>query len=176
MAAKSETREERFHRVFRHYGSVASFADRRGSRDPEALAAETMSIAWRRLESIDSKACLPWLIATARNLLLAEFRKNRDEPVGDAFPDQRDETIPDLPVESLDPEIDRALAALEPLDREAILLVAWDELTPKEAAESLGIKPTAFRVRLHRARRRFAASFENPATLDTLTGPKEERA
>jgi RNA polymerase sigma-70 factor (ECF subfamily) len=54
----------------------------------------------------------------------------------------------------LDPQLAAALNELSPIDREALLLTAWEELTPKEAARALGIKPTAFRVRLLRARRR----------------------
>jgi RNA polymerase sigma-70 factor (ECF subfamily) len=53
------------------------------------------------------------------------------------------------------------LRSLSPLDREALLLVAWEDLTPAQAARSLGIKPTAFRVRLLRARRRLKAKLNS---------------
>jgi len=43
---------------------------------------------------------------------------------------------------------------------EALLLVAWEDLTPSQAAKSLGINPTAFRVRLLRARRRLRARLD----------------
>jgi RNA polymerase sigma-70 factor, ECF subfamily len=46
------------------------------------------------------------------------------------------------------------------VDREALLLVAWEDLTPTQAAHSLGINPTAFRVRLLRARRRFQTKLD----------------
>lgn len=45
-----------------------------------------------------------------------------------------------------------ALAALPEQQREVLLLVAWDGLTPDEAASALGIRPGTFRVRAHRAR------------------------
>jgi RNA polymerase sigma-70 factor (ECF subfamily) len=54
----------------------------------------------------------------------------------------------------LDSALGDALRALSPADREALLLVAWEDLTPAQAARSLGINATAFRVRLLRARRR----------------------
>jgi RNA polymerase sigma-70 factor (ECF subfamily) len=38
-----------------------------------------------------------------------------------------------------------------------LLLVAWEELTPKQAAHALGVSGPAFRVRLLRARRRIQA-------------------
>ncbi len=86
------------------------------------------------------------------------------------------EQVPDFIVDSLSPDIDRALASLEPLDREALLLVAWEELTPKEAAESLGIRPATFRVRLHRARRRFEEALgENVRFQEVKPSPEVDR-
>ncbi|MDQ5894319.1 MAG: hypothetical protein QG596_580 [Actinomycetota bacterium] len=146
--------EERFERVFAHYGLIEAFARRRGSRDSAAIAAETLSIAWRKLEILDPEHCRPWLLATARNLLLAEYRDFISEPVDPGTIEIPTDEFPDFDINSIDPEIDRALVALDPIDREALLLVAWEELTPKEAAESLGVRPATFRVRLHRARRR----------------------
>ena len=55
-------------------------------------------------------------------------------------------------------EREAALAALErlrPPDRELLCLLAWDGLTPAEAAEALGISSATFAVRVHRARRRY---------------------
>lgn len=154
MGKEKESPEQRFERVFAHYGLIDAFARRRGSRDSGAIAAETLSIAWRRLDELDPDACRPWLLATARNLLLAEYRGSRGIPVDPTTIEIEDRSMPDFEVDSLDPTVDRALAALDPIDREALILIAWDELTPKEAAESLGIRPATFRVRLHRARRR----------------------
>jgi DNA-directed RNA polymerase specialized sigma24 family protein len=57
----------------------------------------------------------------------------------------------------LDPELEAALWRLSEIEREAVLLVAWEHLTTVAAAASLGISRTAFRVRLHRAGRRLAA-------------------
>jgi RNA polymerase sigma-70 factor, ECF subfamily len=45
-------------------------------------------------------------------------------------------------------------------DREALLLIAAAGLTTEDAAASLGISATAFRMRLSRARRRLAAELE----------------
>ncbi|MCB0829304.1 MAG: sigma-70 family RNA polymerase sigma factor [Solirubrobacterales bacterium] len=160
MGRDKDSPEQQFERVFAHYGMIEGFARRRGSRDSAAIAAETLSIAWRRLDELDPHACRPWLLATARNLLLAEYRAHVSVPVDPSTMVVEDPTVPDYEIDSLDPAIDRALASLEPLDREALLLVAWEELTPKEAAASLGIRPATFRVRLHRARRRFEQALE----------------
>jgi hypothetical protein len=68
--------EERFRTVFSHLGAVAAYARRRGSRDVDALAAEVMTIAWRRLTDVRRDDSRPWLYATARNLVLAEARRS----------------------------------------------------------------------------------------------------
>ena len=53
-------------------------------------------------------------------------------------------------------ELASALAALTEHEREALLLVAWDELSATDAARVAGCSAAAFRVRLHRARQRVA--------------------
>jgi RNA polymerase sigma-70 factor (ECF subfamily) len=147
--------EARFAEVFAHLGFISAYARRRGARDAEGIAAEAMAIAWRRLADVPAADARPWLIVTTRNLLLAERRSEPEagrQPLGDI-----DVAAPadELPFElDLDPGLARGLRALPDRDREALLLVAWDDLTPALAAASLGISPTAFRVRLHRARRR----------------------
>ena len=133
--------------------ALADYARRRRAVDPEGIAAEVMAIAWRRLADVPPEDPRPWLIATARNLVWADWRRQR----GGAMP-SRDEqhaaaVIPSRLVE-LDPELEAALLQLAPSDLEALLLVAWEDLTAKAAAASLGISATAFRARLHRARGR----------------------
>ena len=49
-------------------------------------------------------------------------------------------------------DLRRALARLTPGDREVLLLVTWEGLTPAETAIALGIPPGTARSRLHRAR------------------------
>lgn len=63
-----------------------------------------------------------------------------------------------------DPVLAAALARLSEGDRELLLLIAWECLSPAEAASVLGVKPATARVRLLRARRRLtqALSRERP--------------
>jgi RNA polymerase sigma-70 factor (ECF subfamily) len=144
--------EARFAEVFTHLGLLSAYARRRGARDPDAIAAEAMTIAWRRLADVPQDDPRPWLIATARNLVLAEYR--RHGTAVQALEDIEPAAPPESPILELDPELEAALARLSDTDREALLLVAWEDLTTNAAAASLGISPPAFRVRLHRARRR----------------------
>ena len=160
------TAEERFREVFAHLGAITAYARRRGSRDADGIAAEAMSIAWRRLADVPRDDPLPWLYATARNLLLAERRtESRTAPSG------AEQSVPAPELLELDAQLDRALRSLGHTDREALLLVAWEDLAPAQAARALGLNPTAFRVRLLRARRRLRATLEEecrPAQLVQL--------
>jgi RNA polymerase sigma-70 factor, ECF subfamily len=150
--------EERFSAVFSHLGAVAAYARRRGHADAEAVAAEVMTIAWRRLSHVPLDDPRPWLFATARNLVLADARRRTTATR------KVEGSTPAPELLELDPELGDALRSLSPTDREALLLVAWEDLTPTQAARSLGIRPAAFRVRLLRARRRLRAKLEEAAS------------
>lgn len=68
-----------------------------------------------------------------------------------------DDTVEDLPVERMD--VARALAALSVPDREILVFYYFLDLTSREVARVLGISATAARIRLSRARKRFAAVY-----------------
>ncbi|HEV3387619.1 MAG TPA: sigma-70 family RNA polymerase sigma factor [Solirubrobacteraceae bacterium] len=166
--------EARFASVFAHLGLITSYARRRGAHDPDEIAAEAMAIAWRRLADVPVDDARPWLIATARNLLRAD-RRRRGKPVADldSFEPAAPAELP-APAVDLDPELERALRSLSAHDREALLLVAWEDLTPTAAAASLGISAAAFRVRLHRARRRLLFELESRAGADNREPSMEQ--
>ena len=161
MKQASVTPDERFRPVFAHLQAVANYARRRGSADPEGVAAEVMTLAWRKLDSIPADNPRPWLFVTARNLVMAERR--RSARFADLDPEALESR--DVPLaDTGDAEVTAALLELCALDREALLLVAWDELTPAQAATTLGISPVAFRVRLFRARRRFQRALDSASS------------
>jgi RNA polymerase sigma-70 factor (ECF subfamily) len=60
-----------------------------------------------------------------------------------------------------------ALARLGEADRELLLLIAWEGLSPAEAAVVLGVKPGTVRVRLSRARRRLTQALSREQTDPT---------
>jgi len=150
--------EARFREVFVHLPAVVAYARRRGSRDPEAVGAEALTIAWRKLADVPADDARPWLFATARNLLRAEWRKASAADGRGGIPELARDTEPEVQI--LDPELARCLRALSARDREALLLVAWEDLTPALAARSLGVSQAAFRVRLHRGRKRLRRLLE----------------
>ncbi len=67
-----------------------------------------------------------------------------------------------------------ALELLSPAEREAIELLAWEDLSPSEAAEVLGCSRGVFAVRLHRARRRLRRHLT--ASLDPMEPPSTPAA
>lgn len=155
--------ESRFATVFAHLGFLIAYARRRSAADPEAIAAEAMAIAWRRLADVPADDARPWLIATTRNLLLADRRRGRGaHHVGLDGVEVAAAEAPASPGLDLDPALASGLRALSESDREALLLIAWEDLTPTQAAASLGLTPVAFRVRLHRARRRLSHQLIDP--------------
>jgi RNA polymerase sigma-70 factor, ECF subfamily len=168
--------ESRFVEVFDHLGFIAAYARRRGAQDAESIAGEAMAIAWRRLADVPKDDARPWLIATTRNLLMAERRRDpqahHHELDGLEIAAPEELLSPDL---DLDPELAAALRALSDQDREALLLIAWEDLTPTLAAASLGITAAAFRVRLHRARRRLSYYLVADVPAGTSPSPRLDR-
>jgi RNA polymerase sigma-70 factor (ECF subfamily) len=149
----------------------------------EDVAAETFLIAWRRRADLPEDP-LPWLLVVARNTLA-----NRQRSLIRA---QRLEieliALHRLAAHSPAVEFEvvqrsimlRALTSLTSLEREAVLLVAWDGLTSRDAATVAGCSERAFNVRLHRARRRLsrvidAADNAEPSSDSPLDQLLEER-
>src|SRR3954447_19519115 len=109
--------ETRFRSVFAHLGGITAYARRRGSMDADAIAAETMTVAWRRLADVPVDDPRPWLYAPARNLLPAELRK-----AAPAARAQAEEIQPAPELHEIDPALGNALRSLSQPDREALLL------------------------------------------------------
>jgi RNA polymerase sigma-70 factor (ECF subfamily) len=135
-------------------------------RDPvlaDDVVAETFLIAWRKLEDIPTDA-RPWLIGVARNVRLNARRSlRRQQAVAARLTESA------LTPAAVEPshEADAVSAALEKLsraDREVLLLSVWDDLDRAAIATALGCTKANVSLRLHRARRRFAASLVEPGT------------
>jgi len=73
---------------------------------------------------------------------------------------------PPSAVDEPDGRVAAALGRLPANDREAITLIAWDGLHPAEAATVIGQSPAAFRVRLHRAKRRLRRELDRGGQAD----------
>jgi RNA polymerase sigma-70 factor (ECF subfamily) len=154
-----ELRRARFDALFReHHPAVQAYARRRVPPEVvDDIVSETFLVVWRRLDDVPERP-LPWLLAVTRNVVGTEWRgaarRNRlwlKAQSGHIRGYNAGEP------ESADGRVLSALAALKERDREALTLVAWDGLTPAQAAATLGEPPARFRQRLHRAGRRLRA-------------------
>jgi RNA polymerase sigma factor (sigma-70 family) len=153
----------RFEVLFRaNYAAVRRYAFHRAimGGDADDLVAETFLIAWRRLDVVPEDDALPWLLAVAANVQRNQARSRRRYlNLVDRVPPPEAAPPPLEPSDDAS-AIRAALAALTPDDREILLLIAWDGLTPHQAASVLGTSAGAARLRLHRARKRFAARYQ----------------
>jgi RNA polymerase sigma-70 factor (ECF subfamily) len=162
-----ELARARFSGLYRAYGrAITAYALRR-TNDPEDAAdavSETFLVAWRRLGEvpIDGEALL-WLYGAARRVLANQQRaEHRRTKLGLRLAESlRTEHATDDGPNIEAPEVLRAISRLRSEDRELLLLVSWEELSPGEAAKVLGISSLAARSRLHRARRRLRRLLED---------------
>ena len=124
--------------------------------DAEDVAAETFTIAWRKIDAVPAEEPLPWLYAVARRVLANHRRGNGRRERLAALLRVEDVATPMRAGETSTGRPSLALASLSPADQELLRLVAWEELGNQQIAEVLGITPNAVAIRLHRARARFA--------------------
>jgi RNA polymerase sigma-70 factor (ECF subfamily) len=157
--------------------AVLGYALRRSRTREDALdvVAETFATAWRRRTDMPAEMSevRPWLFGIAR-LCLANATRSTDrasrlgERLADSFIDG---AIPDPSTahehRAEHQRVREALAELSSEDQELVTLIAWEGLTPAQAAAALGLPPGTARVRLHRARTRLRAE------LSTLTHVQE---
>ena len=150
---------ERFVALYEeHAAHVLAYARRRcGADEAEDVLAETFLVVWRRRREVPDDA-LPWLYAVAGNVLRNRARSARRRAALTARLAAEPLPVPD---DVSDPPLWAALARLRPIDREALLLTAWEGLSPERAARAAGCSRAAFHVRLHRARKRLAQALES---------------
>jgi RNA polymerase sigma-70 factor (ECF subfamily) len=163
---------DRFERCFReHHARLLAFTMRRisGREAAEEVVADTFAVAWRRRDLIPDSP-LPWLYAIANNVLADQYRstrRRRDLDLRLAHEASADPAASD-PAESLAlrEAFSAAFAQLEEHEREVLRLVAWDGLDVREASQVLGCSQGAFRVRLHRARRKLTRRLDAAKPID----------
>jgi RNA polymerase sigma factor (sigma-70 family) len=155
-----ELAQVKFSRLYRDQGrAVLAYALRRveDREDAADVVAETFLVAWRRLGEvpIDHGARL-WLYAVARRVIANQHRSERRRiRLGRRLAESlRTELATHPAPQGAAAEVLRAMGSLSDEDRELLLLVSWEGLSPGEAAKVLEISALAARSRLHRARRR----------------------
>jgi RNA polymerase sigma-70 factor, ECF subfamily len=148
--------EEVFRRLFdRHYGAVFAYAARRLGRDEAGdAAAEVFTVAWRKVRRIPVDAELPWLYGVARRVVANQRRSLRRRGRLEA---KATSQFGGRGVEHDPTDLEGVLGTLPEADREVLMLAAWEGLDPSEMGRVLGCTANAAAVRLHRARARLSA-------------------
>lgn len=159
-ALGQEMAQARFAKLYREEGrAILAYALRRvdDREDAADVVAETFLVVWRRLGEVPfGDGARLWLYGVARlvlaNLHRAERRRTR---LGSRLAETLRTELSAHPAPAGEgAEVLRAIGELGDEDRELLLLVSWEELSPGQAARVLGISSPAARSRLHRARRR----------------------
>ncbi|MGP4103220.1 RNA polymerase sigma factor [Nonomuraea sp. KM90] len=155
----------RFEAVYRRtYEQILGYAVRRCSSPEDAadVVAETYVIAWRRMiELPDGEAGKLWLYGVARRVLANHRRSERRRLTRHTeLTDEIERLYTALSDPGEQHGVDEAMDMLADGDRELLALTLWEGLDPGEIATVLDCSRNAARIRLHRARKRFAKALE----------------
>ena len=131
--------------------------------DAEDAAQETFLRAYKSIRRYDRSRPFPtWLLSIAAHYCIDQIRRRRTPVVS-----VEDLPYPDIPEEAPGPEtqvsrqelqnrVRALLSTLTPIDRAAVILYYWYDLSYEEIAESLTLTVSAVKSRLHRARQSMA--------------------
>jgi RNA polymerase sigma factor (sigma-70 family) len=157
----TDERRSRFEAVYEAYhGPILGYVLRRTATPDDAadIIAETFLTAWRRLEEMPpGPEARLWLYGVARRVLANHHRgERRRSALAERL--RADLTAAYRPPEYTgeQAQIAEAFRQLTGAERELLALSAWEGLDHGEIAVVLGCSRNAVRVRLHRARKRFA--------------------
>jgi RNA polymerase sigma factor (sigma-70 family) len=169
MTDTQSERRARFDELFSLYSrDIAAYCSwrRAAGTDPQDAVAEVFLAAWRRLDDLPpGDGARVWLYATARRVLANQRRSQRRRL---ALQDRLAQQAAFPPVGEGDEHarVHAALRRLSRADREVLLLADWEGLTASQIASVVGCLAVTARGRLHRARRRFRAAFDEMEQRD----------
>lgn len=153
-------------------------ARRVGRTDAADATSDVFAVVWRRIDEVPIETGVAWIFGVARGIVLNRWRSRkrqgrlRERLRGIREPGPQ---APDAVVVQQE-ETTAVLAALDRLparDQDILIMSAWDELTGPEIASILGISVAAVDQRIHRAKKRLARSFKEPAATPLRLGDVE---
>lgn len=163
----------------RHVSPVTLYAVRR-CNDPEDVAdlvADTFLIALQAAGRYvpETDTALPWLFGIARRVLAKQRRRYagavrlfiKASNTHVLFTSSEDDEVAAaIDASRQGPALEAALECLTEGEREVLELVAYDGLSPSEAAVVLNLSPNAARLRLSRARRHLRLLLDGGTPID----------
>ncbi len=157
MGDSAGSRERTFRAIYEQHGvAVHAYVARRvADAHVEDLVAETFMVAWRKLPK-NVEEPLPWLYAVARREVANHRRKlaggHRLVERLAALTPRHEGAAPPLVVPGLEPPLAAAFGRLTDVEKEALALVAWEQLDYTQAGRVVGCTAATFAVRVSRAR------------------------
>lgn len=169
LIESSLTDPESFAALFDRYsGMLYRYVSRRlGPEAAEDVVGETFLAAFggRHRYDLSRPDARPWLFGIATKLVArhhraeaARYRALRRSPVDGPAEGPAERVAAGVTASAVRPALAAALAALPRKDRDALLLVAWGDLTYEQVGDALGVPVGTVRSRLHRARRKVRAA------------------
>ena len=150
--------------VRRHAPAIARYVTRRIGRDAaEDVVAETFLVAFKQRSGYadDGRDCLPWLYGIATRLAHRHWRsetrqlrllaRTSADPVTEPFADRVDASVSATAAKA---RLAEALASLPKAQRDALLLLAWADLSYEQIAVATGVPLGTVQSRISRGRRR----------------------
>lgn len=177
------TAAERFDALYREtFTSVYAYCRRRvhPPSDVDDVVAEVYAAVWRRLDdALAAEIPLAWIYGVAYRTI-ANSRRGRRRRLrlvdrANRTPDRPRVNDPAVDIvdadtgERLRADLSAALTELSHVDREIVLLSAWEQLSQNEIAAIVGLSPKAVRTRLYRARKQLERTIrrDNTDEVDT---------
>ena len=158
----------------RHARDLGAYAARRvGPALARDIVAETFRIACEQPDDVDAaRGERPWLFGITTNLIRRHWRAE-ERRLRIQARSALTEPTPLDPLLRVDERLDAqaryervvdAITTLDAEDRDLLVLVAWEQMTSREAAAVLDIPPGTVRSRLNRIRTRLTQIVQEGAT------------
>ena len=154
-------RAERFRLLYQsNYSRILAYALRRTASPEDAadIVSETFTTAWRKFDDLPEGDETPlWLYGVARRIIANHRRRESGQDrLREMLSKEYEESVwRDGPPTDLT-ALKQAWSRLRPKDRELLGLLGWEVLTSDQIAQVLGCSRNVAKLRVHRARKRFA--------------------
>lgn len=173
MSDQTKTEFERVYSL--HLRDITAYVARRIPKEEvDDVVAKVFVVAWRRFGDVPAEPeDRLWLFGVARRCVAhhrrtalrqgrLRMRLANEIMIVQIPPSRRADHRYDLVL--------KAMERLKPLDREALRLVLWDELSHADAAIVLGCSVNAFELRYRRARNSVRVAVEGESTVAPRPG------
>lgn len=152
-----------FDEIYEQYGTrIARYLHRRlGLDGGEEATAEVFARAYAAFDRYEPRGAspLPWLFGIAANVVADQRRRERRRLAAlERLASREPQLAEGQDGTRVDADLVRALQRLRAGEREALLLLAWGELSYDEIAVALGVPVGTVKSRIARARREIAPS------------------